>query len=73
MRVKSVTMSWEGAPDTITPEDLSNILGIGIVNARSIFEQKDFPKVSKDIIGNQGRADKEAARMYIQLEEDRLC
>lgn len=60
------TMTWEEAPDTITPEDLSKILGIGIISARNIFDQKDFPKISKLDIGNQGKADKEAARLYIQ-------
>ena len=59
-------MTWEEAADTITPEDLSKILGIGIISARNIFDKKDFPKVSKYDIGNQGRADKEAARLYLQ-------
>ena len=60
------TMTWKEAPDTITPEDLSKILGIGIISARNIFDRKDFPKVSKYDIGNQGKADKEAARLYLQ-------
>ena len=56
MRVKGkIKMSWEEAPDIITPGDLAKIL-----------DEPDFPKISKDIIGNIGRADKEAARMYIQ-------
>ena len=66
MRKKNMsTMNWEDAPDTITPQDLSKILGIGIVSARAIFERKDFPKISHEIIGNIGKADKIAARMYI--------
>lgn len=60
------TMTWKDAPDTITPEDLSKILGIGINMARRLFDKKDFPKVSKADIGNQGRADKEAVRLYLQ-------
>lgn len=60
------TMTWQEAPDTITPEDLSKILGIGIISARNIFDRKDFPKISKLDIGNQGKADKEAARLYLQ-------
>ena len=59
-------MSWDEAPDTITPEELSKILGIGIVGARSIFDKPDFPKIPKSVIGNIGKADKEAARLYIQ-------
>lgn len=60
------TMKWENAPDTITPKDLSAILGIGIEGARAIFDKEDFPKISKKDIGNIGKADKEAARLYIQ-------
>ena len=60
------TMTWKEAPDTITPEDLSKILGIGIISARNLFNKKDFPRISKSAIGNQGRADKEAVRLYLQ-------
>ena len=60
------TLTWKDAPDTITPDDLAKILGIGILSARNLFDRKDFPKVSKYDIGNQGKADKEAARMYLQ-------
>lgn len=67
MRTKKIpTMSWAEAPDIITPEDLAKILGIGIENARKIFDEPNFPKISKNIIGNIGKADKEAARLYIQ-------
>lgn len=67
MRVETMpTMTWDNAPDTITPKDLSQILGIGIEGARKIFDKADFPKVSKKDIGNIGKADKEAARLYIQ-------
>ena len=60
------TMTWEEAPDTISPKELAKILGIGINNARNIFDKPDFPKISKADIGNIGKADKEAARLYIQ-------
>lgn len=67
MRVESIpTMAWEDAPDTIAPKDLAAILGIGIEGARAIFDKDDFPKISKKDIGNIGKADKEAARLYIQ-------
>lgn len=67
MRVEPTpTMKWEEAPDTITPKDLASILGIGIEGARAIFDKDDFPKISKKDIGNIGKADKEAARLYIQ-------
>ncbi len=67
MRVETTpTMKWEDAPDTIMPEDLSKILGIGLQSARNIFDKPDFPKIAKNDIGNQGKADKEAARLYIQ-------
>jgi len=60
------TMRWEDAPDTITPKDLSKILGIGVESARKIFRDKDFPNLSEKIIGNIGKADKDVARLYIQ-------
>lgn len=67
MRVETkTTMTWEEAPDTISPKELAKILGVGIVSARNIFDKPDFPKISKSDIGNIGRADKEAARLYIQ-------
>lgn len=67
MRVENKpTMKWEDAPDTIDPKDLSKLLGIGIQSARNIFDKSDFPKIPKQDIGNIGRADKEAARLYIQ-------
>lgn len=67
MRVENKPkMTWEQAPDTICPEDLSKILGIGIIGARNLFDKPDFPKISKSDIGNIGKADKEVARLYIQ-------
>lgn len=67
MRVEPTPiMTWEEAPDTITPKDLAAILGIGIESARAIFDKSDFPKISKKDIGNIGKADKEVARLYIQ-------
>jgi hypothetical protein len=67
MRTECISdMTWEEAPDTITPKDLAHILGIGIAGARKIFNKKDFPKISESVIGNIGKADKEVARLYIQ-------
>ena len=67
MRVECTPdMTWEEAPDTITPKELSRILGIGIAGARKIFSKNDFPKISESIIGNIGKADKEMVRLYIQ-------
>ena len=60
------TMTWDEAPDTITPKELSQILGIGIEGARNLFDKVDFPKISKKDIGNIGKADKEAVRLYLQ-------
>lgn len=62
----SSTMSWEEAPAFISPKELSKITGLGIVKARKIFDKPDFPKIPKSEIGNIGRADKEAAEMYMK-------
>lgn len=57
-------MTWEEAPDTITPIELSMILGIGEPGARSKFEEKDFPRIPG--LGNIRKADKQAVRLYLQ-------
>ena len=67
MRVENKpTMTWEEAPDTISPKELSQILGIGIISAINLFDKPDFPKIPKSDIGNIGKADKEVAILYIQ-------
>lgn len=65
MRVKqSPTMSWQDAPDIISPEDLSKILGCGIATARSKFDETNFPIIKN--MGNLRKADKEAVKLYLQ-------
>lgn len=65
MRVKqSPTMSWQEAPDIISPEDLSKILGCGIATARSKFDETNFPIIKN--MGNLRKADKEAVKLYLQ-------
>lgn len=67
MKVKKVsTMTWDEAPDTIDPIILAKILGIGIDAAKNKFNEPGFPKIQKKSIGNNDRADKEVARLYIQ-------
>ena len=51
MRIKKESrMSWQEAPDIISPEDLSNITGIGIQSCRKLFDSPDFPSINKSII-----------------------
>lgn len=65
MKVKRMpTMSWIEAPDIITPEDLSKILGCGIETSRNKFNEKGFPIIEG--LGNLRKADKEAVRLYLQ-------
>lgn len=72
MRVKKQsTMSWAEAPDIITPEDLTKITGLGIQTCRQLFDNPDFPAISKRIIGNVGKADKEAVRLYLQRNKNK--
>lgn len=48
MRIKKESrMSWKEAPDIISPEDLSNITGIGIQSCRKLFDSPDFPSINK--------------------------
>ena len=39
------SMNWEDAPDTIMPDDLSKILGIGLESSRDLFDKPDFPSL----------------------------
>ena len=39
------SMTWEEAPDTIGPDELAKILGVGEPNARSKFDEKGFPRI----------------------------
>lgn len=55
-------MTWEEAPDTIGIEELQKILGIGKDRASDVFNTKGFPKIA----GVGLKADKEAARLYLQ-------
>lgn len=59
---KEITMTWEEAPDTITPDIYSKIRGICVQKAREIFNKKDFPRLESG--GNKQLADKTAVRLY---------
>ena len=63
-RKKKVTMSWEEAPDIITPEELRKLLDVGIQGARDKFNERGFPRICG--LGNIYKADKEAVRLYLQ-------
>ena len=65
MKVKrESSMSWEEAPNAISPIHLSKILGIGIMSAREIFKNKDFPIIAGTEL--EPLAEKEAAKLYLQ-------
>lgn len=54
-------LTWETAPDTLTPELLARILGIGVQKARKMFDDKTFPRLNDELI-----ADKEAVHLWWQ-------
>lgn len=58
------SMTWDEAPDTITPIELAKILGIGEPGARRKFDEKGFPRIEG--LGTNRKADKQAARLYLQ-------
>lgn len=58
------SMTWEEAPDTIGPDELAKILGVGEPSARNKFDEKGFPRIPG--LGNLRKADKQAARLYLQ-------
>lgn len=55
------SMTWNEAPDTITPEILGKILGKHPITTRKYFMMNSFPKIANDFI-----ADKEAVRLWCQ-------
>lgn len=61
------TMTWDEANEAIDPTMLGQILAIGPGPARKIFKRYDFP-IIPETEGNP-KADKEAARLYIQGQD----
>lgn len=57
---KEVTLNWEEAPDTITPEIYAQIRGHSVKWASDRFKKRDFPKIES---GKQ-IADKTAVKLY---------
>lgn len=57
---REITMTWDEAPDTITPEIYAKIRGHSPQWARDRFNEKDFPRLES---GKQ-IADKTAVRLY---------
>lgn len=61
MNVKrEITMNWDDAPDTITPEIYAQIRGHSPQWARNKFDEKDFPRLES----GKKIADKTAVRLY---------
>lgn len=57
---KEVTMNWNEAPDTITPEIYAQIRGRSIQWARDKFNEKKFPRLDGKLL----IADKTAVKLY---------
>ena len=57
---KEISMNWEDAPDTITPEVYAKIRGHSTQWAREKFKEKDFPLIE----GGKTIADKKAVMLY---------
>lgn len=55
-----ITMSWDEAPDTITPEIYAKIRGHSTQWARERFKERDFPKLES----GKMIADKTVLRLY---------
>ena len=61
MNVKrEITLNWDDAPDTITPEIYARIRGHSNEWARSRFKEKNFPRLESGKLV----ADKTAVRLY---------
>ena len=57
---KEVTMNWDEAPDTITPEIYAQIRGRSTQWARDKFNEKNFPRLDGKLL----IADKTAVKLY---------
>ena len=57
---KQITMNWDEAPDTITPEIYAKIRGHSDNWARERFKEKNFPRIES----GKMTADKTAVRLY---------
>lgn len=57
---KEISMNWDEAPDTITPEIYAEVRGHSLQWAREQFNKKDFPKLDSGKL----IADKTAVRLY---------
>lgn len=62
MKEKKSTKKYEELPETITPFDYAEWRGIGVNNAREIFNSKGFPRIKG--IGVKQLADKRAVYLY---------
>lgn len=61
MNVKhEISLNWDDAPDTITPEVYAKIRGRSPQWARDKFNEKNFPKLDGKLL----LADKTAVRLY---------
>lgn len=54
-------LTWNTAPDTLTPNILARILGVGTQKAREMFNDRTFPRQNEEL-----KADKEAVRLWWQ-------
>lgn len=57
---KEITMNWDEAPDTITPEIYAKIRKHSTQWARNKFNEKNFPRIE----GGKQIADKTAVMLY---------
>lgn len=57
---REITLNWDDAPDTITPEIYAQIRGHSNEWARSRFKERNFPRLESGKLV----ADKTAVRLY---------
>lgn len=62
MQIKKSKKTYKELPDTITPYDYADWVGIGENKAREIFNRKDFPRIQGT--GVKQIADKRAVLLY---------
>ena len=64
MQIKKSTKTWADLPETITPKDYADVIGVGENTARETFNRKDFPRIKGT--GVKQLADKEAVMYWVK-------
>ena len=64
------SLSWNDAPDILTPKHLSQLLGVGIKKANEIFNSREFPLLSENVTKRGAYKYSVAKFLGIEIEKE---